>query len=237
MRRTIFALDALATLREAASAHEVDLTAAATLAELAGADAVRLGIVEELVPMREEDVYAVRRVVRCLELRMPPSQGLLKVALEARPDRVLLAGDSLDGRTPGVPLDLGGRGVALAPVLRALTEAGIEVGGVVAPQLEAVKAAHAEGFGGVELYTATLLELRPAERAEQQIALGDAVRLAAKLHMRVGVAGGIGYRAVRELVDAAPAIDGVTVGRAAVARAQLVGVDRALRDLRALVTA
>ena len=125
----------------------------------------------------------------------------------------------------------------LAPVLRALGEAGIEVGGAVAPELEAVKAAHAEGFASVELYTGTLLELRPAERAAQEALLGDAVRLAAKLHMRVGIAGGIGYRDVRPLVDAAPAVDGVAVGRAAVARAQLVGVDRALRDLRALVTA
>ena len=37
---------------------------------------------------------------------MPPSQSLLKVALEARPDRVLLAGDSLDGRTPALPLSI-----------------------------------------------------------------------------------------------------------------------------------
>ena len=71
MRRITLALDGLPSLREATAAADVDLAAAATLAELAGVDAIRLGANEDLKPVREEDVREARRAARRLELRMP----------------------------------------------------------------------------------------------------------------------------------------------------------------------
>ena len=100
MRALTLALDALPSLRDATAAGDVDLAAAAALAELAGVDAVRLSVNEDLKPVREEDVREARRAARRLELRMPPSPSLLKVALEARPDVVVLAGEGRDGRSP-----------------------------------------------------------------------------------------------------------------------------------------
>ena len=38
-----------------------------------------------------------------------------------------------------------------------------------------------------------------------------------------------------ELLEAAPAVERVAIGRAAIARALLVGLDRSVRDLRALL--
>ena len=222
-------------LREAAGGSDIDVAAAATLAELAGASAIRLGVGEELRPVTEADVRQARRSAGELELRMPPSQSLLKVALDARPDRVLLAAESRDGRRPAAPLDLRSRTQPLAAIVRALAEAGISAGALVAPDLEAVKAAHGEGLRGIELYTGALVDLPPSERSAQVEKLADAVRLAAKLRLAIGLGGGLGFRILRELLEAAPAVEGVAVGRAAVARALLVGLDRAVRDLRALL--
>jgi pyridoxine 5-phosphate synthase len=235
MRKLVLELDALSSLREATRASDVDLPAAATLAELAGVDAVRLGVTPDLKPVREEDVYDARRATRRLELRMPPTETLLKVALEARPDRVLLAADSREGRSVGAPLDLGSPVTGLAPVVRVLTEAGIPVAALVAPDLDAVKSVHAEGICGVELYTGTTVDLPASERRAQLDLLGDASRLAAKLQMRQSLGGGLGYRNLHEVMEVAPAADSVVVGRAAVARSLLVGLDRALRDLRTLL--
>jgi pyridoxine 5-phosphate synthase len=234
MRRLTLALDALPSLREATDS-DVDLSAAATLAELAGVDAVRLGISEDQKPVRAEDVREARRAARVLELRMPPSQGLLKLALEARPDRVLLAADGRDGRSPAGPLELRRRSLPLGPVRRVLAEAGIPVAALIAPDLEAVKAAHAEQLTGVELFTGSLVDLPGPEQVVELEKLSDAVRMAAKLRMAVGIGGGLGYRSLPEVLEAAPAAGRVAVGRAAMARAILVGLDRALRDLRALV--
>ena len=236
MRRLTLALDCLPRLREATGSPDIDVAAAAMLAELAGADSIRLGVGEELRPVSEADVRQARRSARELELRMPPSQSLLKVALDARPDRVLLAAESREGRTPASPLDLRSRALPLGAIVRALAEAGISVGARVAPDLESVKIAHGEGVRGIELFTGALVDLPAAERRAQVEKLADAVRLAAKLRLAIGLGGGLGFRVLRELLDAAPAVESVAIGRAAIARAVLVGLDRTVRDLKALIS-
>jgi len=235
MRRLILTLDALPILRAAATAGDVDVVAAAKLAELAAVDAVRLGVNDELNPVTEQDVLEVRRASRTFELSMPPSPVLLKVALEAQPDRVLVGLEGRAGGLPTQPLDFRGRGVTLAPIVRSLADAGIPVSALVKPEIEAVKAAHGEGVNGVEIYTGAIVDLPPGDRVRELERLGDAARLASKLRLHISAAGGLGYRSVRELIEYAPVVGAVAVGRAAVARAVLVGLERALRDLRALV--
>jgi pyridoxine 5-phosphate synthase len=105
----------------------------------------------------------------------------------------------------------------------------------VPPKLDAVKAAHEERATGVELHTAAILDLPEAERKAELESLADAVRLAAKLRLRIGIGGGLGYGTVSEVLDGVPATEYVAVGRAAISRALLVGLDRAIRDLKAAV--
>jgi pyridoxine 5-phosphate synthase len=236
MRSLTLELDALPSLRDAMSANDVDLPAAATLAELAGVDSVRLGVNPDLKPVREEDLRDTRRAARRLELRMPPLESLVRVALDVRPDAVLLASDSREGRAAASPLDFRTGVGAIAQVIRALEETGMVVSALVAPTLDAVKSAHASGVAQVELYTGALVDLPAAARRNALKQLGDAARLAAKLQLGLGLAGGLGYRTLPEVIQAAPAADRIAVGRAALTRSVLVGLDRALRDLRALMT-
>jgi pyridoxine 5-phosphate synthase len=234
MRSLTLELDALPSLRDAMSATEVDLPAAATLAELAGVDAVRLGVNPDLKPVREEDLLDTRRAARRLELRMPPLESLVRVALDVRPDAVLLASDRREGRSAASPLDFRGAG-GLASIVRTFAEAGIGVAALVAPTLDAVKTAHANGISQIELYTGALVDLPVLERRNALKQLGDAARLASKLQLGLGLNGGLGYRTLPEVIQAAPAAERVAVGRAALTRSMLVGLDRALRDLRALL--
>jgi len=231
----VLALDALLGLREATQCGDVGVAAAVTLAELAGVDAVRLGIHDELKPVSESDVLSARRAARRFELRMTASPSMLKVALETRPDQVLLAANAQDGGWAGGPLSFRAGVVPLAPVMHGLQEAGISVSLRVHPKLDAVKAAHAEGASGVELYTGGILDLPEAERKAALESLADAVRLAAKLRLQIAIGGGLGYATVAEILGGVPATQCVAVGRAAIARSLLVGIDRAIRDLRAAV--
>lgn len=233
MRRLTLSLDALPALRESTAA-EVDLSAASALAELAGVEALRVGVNESLSPVGLQDALEARRAARRLELRMAPAQALLKVALETRPDSVLLAGEGR-GRGPCVPLDLRSPSLPLAPVCRVLSEAGIPIAALIAPEADAVKAAHAAEVRRVDLFTGGIVDLPEAARSERLERLADAVRLAAKLRLSVGLCGGLGFRSLPEVLASAPAVERVAVGRAVVARAVLVGLDRALRDLRALL--
>jgi pyridoxine 5'-phosphate synthase PdxJ len=233
-RRLGVCLDALPALRDAISGGAPELRAAATLLELAGADAVQLGVTEDLRPVTESDLRDGAQG-GLLELRLAPAPSLVKVALEARPRRVVLASESRENGTRPLPLDFRAWGGALAPAVRSLREAGLRVEALVAPDLEAVKAAHAADLQGVDLFTGGTVDLPPEPCEAALVALGDAARLASKLRMRVGVAGGLGLRDLPTVLDAAPVVESVTVGRSFAARAFLLGIERALADFRAVV--
>lgn len=230
-RRLIVGADAAADLREAAGTAGFDLPTLANLAELSGAGGVRLTLNEEQRPISEADLRDTRRVCPGLELRMAPVPVLVKSALEARPERVILAAEPRDGRRVA-PIDFQVWGQSLPPVIRTLDEAGILVALAVPPTLDAVKAAHSADAQAVELFTGSIVDLPPRERADALDILGDSARLAAKLGMRVGVGGRLDERLLEPVLAAAPIAEWVTVGRAWVGRSLLLGVDRATRDLR-----
>ena len=87
----------------------------------------------------------------------------------------------------------------------------------------------------ITAFKTTLVDLPLSERRGELEQLGDAARLASKLRMSLGISGGLGYRTLHEVLEVAAAAESVAVGRAALARAMLVGLDTALRDLRNLV--
>lgn len=232
MTKLTVALDAVAALRDAVGARETDLVAATKLAELAGAAGIALGLSDEALAAAEEDVHAVRRAARGFELFLAPVQSCLKLALEVRPERVVLTSLERDERGTGAPLDFRAYGSTLAPFVRTLHEAGLEVSALVQPDLEAVKAAYQSDLRGVDLWAAPVVDLPRRERAQAADRLGDAARLAAKLRLAVSLTGGLGPHNVSDALAMAPVADRVVTGRALASRALLVGVDRAVRDLR-----
>jgi pyridoxine 5'-phosphate synthase PdxJ len=230
MRALVVTLDALFALREASGARAAEPAAAATLAMLAGCDAIQLGVGEDGRPASESDARDIARAAP-LELRIAPTPSLAKVALELRPTRVVLATEAREGGCAS-PLDLRLAGPALTPAVRMLRDAGLRVGALIAPDSEAVKVAHAAHVEMVDLFTGTTTDLpEPSKRAALE-RLGDAARLASKLRLEVGIAGALGLRDLQGVLAAAPVVERVTVGRAFVARALLVGVERSVQALR-----
>jgi pyridoxine 5-phosphate synthase len=233
MRALVVSLDAPAALRDAGGREEPRLAVVAMAAELAGADGVRLGVNESLRPVRESDLHDVRRTVGELELRLAPAASLLKLVLEVRPDRVVLAAEPLRGALEAGPLDPAALRGPVTAAVRALREAGIPAWARVTPELDVVKAARAAEVAGVELHTASLVDLPESERPAALERFGDAARLAAKLRLPVRAGGALDARRLRAVLAAAPIVEGVALGRELAARALLVGIDRAVRDLRA----
>ncbi len=230
--RLVLSLDAWPALRDLAGDDRSEIGAAAALAELAGVDSLRLSINEESMPAREGDIDALRRTARSLELRMPVSQNLLKVPLEARPDRVVLVADHHDTVGPAPPVDARVGGSALGVVLRSLEDAGIATSVRIAPDVDAIRAVHAQGVNDVEIFTGHLVDLPDAERRGALTSLGDTARLASKLRLGIAVAGGLDDRNIREVLEAAPSVERVVFGRGIARRALLLGLDRSIRDFR-----
>jgi pyridoxine 5-phosphate synthase len=232
-RALVAALDAVAALREAGGREEPRLTAVAVALELAGVDAVRVTVSEALRPVHEHDLHDLRRVARVLELRLAPTPSLLKVALEVRPDRVVLAPEPTRAGFEPQALDGPALRASVPSAVRALREAGLPAWTRIAPDPDAVKAARAAEVNGLELSTAAALELPEEEQGAAFERLADAARLAGRLRLPVRAGGGLDARRLRELVAAAPGLEGVALGRELVARALFVGFAGAVQQLRA----
>jgi len=233
MRRALVVdCDAVAALREI-GAGEPRLAAFALAAELAGADAVRVSVQESLRPVRESDLYDLRRVVRQLEIQLAPTPSLLKLALEVRPDRVVLASEPGAARRLGTPLELAALRTAAPLAARALREAGIPTSARIAPDPEAVKLARGADVAAVELATAGTVDLPESERAVALERVADAARIAGKLRLPLAAGGGLAKHRLGGLLAAAPAIESIAVGRALAARSLFVGLERAIAELRA----
>ncbi|MDJ0865594.1 MAG: pyridoxine 5'-phosphate synthase [Myxococcota bacterium] len=235
MRALVVSLDAPAAMREAGARDEPRLAALAVAAESAGADAVRVAVHEALAPVRESDMHDLRRVARGLELRMAPSPSLLKLALEVRPDRVVLASEPATGQLDAPPLDPVALRGSVPAALHALSEARIPASVRIAPDLDAVKAARAAEAPAVEISSLGAVDVPDAERAAALVPFADACKLAAKLRLPVQAAGALDARRARALLAVAPVVETVVAGRPLWARALLVGLERALAELRAAV--
>jgi pyridoxine 5-phosphate synthase len=228
-------LDAAALLRDASGGEEPRLAHLAVAAELGGAEAVRLTATEALMPVHDSDLYDMRRVAHFFELCIAPTPSLLKLALEVRPARVVLADETQPGSMGSSGLSPAAIRERVVPALRALTEAVIPVCVRVPPDLDAMKALHGAGAAAVEISTIEIMEGPEREWPRGFSELGDAARLAAKLRVPVSAGGLLDARSSARLLNSVPSLQGVCSGRRLVAAAQLVGMERAVREFRAAI--
>jgi pyridoxine 5-phosphate synthase len=236
MTTLVVGLDPLAALRDVGGARDPDPVVAAALAELAGAGGVRVTCGRERGGIQERDVRLLREVVRtALLVRMPPQDEFLKLALAVRPDVVTLIPSEREGLGAERGLDVEDRRQELLPFIEPLKGSGILVGLLVDPLPNQVKAAQRAGAGAVLVHTGRFCwAVSDASRAAEFDALTNAVKTAHRLGLVVHAAGGLTYHsavAVGELTE----VTAVDVGHGLVARAALVGMGEAVRELRQLL--
>lgn len=233
-RRLVVNIDHVATVRQARRALEPDPVAAATLALLGGADGIVVHLREDRRHIQDRDVRLLRNTVHgyfCLE--MAPTSEMLKIALEIRPDAVTLVPERREELTTEGGLDVRGEIGVVAEIVRSLSENQIRTRVFVDPELEQIKSAHRAGVHGIEVHTGRYAE-RGRDSREEFGRIADAVRVAAKVRMDVGVGHGLDYRNILPL-KTLPEIAEFSIGHAIVSRAVLVGIERAVREMRSLV--
>ena len=233
MTTLIVGLDHLATLRAVGGTHDPDPVVAAALAELAGANGIRVTCGRERGGVLERDLRLLREVVRTLLiLRMPPQDECLKVALAVRPDIVTLIPGEREGLDLDRGLDVEDRRQELVPFLEPLKGIGVLTAILIDPLPNQVKAAHRAGAGSVTLHTGRFCWASDdAARAAEFEALTNAAKVGQRLGLSVHAGAGLGYQSVG-VVAAIPEIISVEVGHALIARAALVGMGAAVQELR-----
>jgi pyridoxine 5-phosphate synthase len=225
-------IDHVATLRQARREPEPDPVHAAVLAELAGAHGITVHLRADRRHIQDRDLEILRKVVKTqLNLEMAATQEMLRIALTVKPDQVTLVPERREEVTTEGGLDAVLNSVQLRPVVRALQEGGIRVSLFVDPSLEQVKEAHKLDAQAVELNTASYAGARDARsRGAALRVVTDAARLGCKLGLTVHAGHGLSYRNVGPIA-ALPELSELNIGHNIVARAVLVGMERAVREM------
>ena len=233
-RRLVVNVDHVATVRQARQGASPDPVTAATLAMIGGADGIVVHLREDRRHVQDRDVRVLRQTVqRLLCLEMAATQEMLKIALEVRPTSVTLVPERREELTTGGGLDVAVQLGAIGEMVRAFRDGHVRSCLFSDPDLDQVKASHRVGADAVEIHTGRYAEGGPA-LPEEQRRIEDSVRLATKLGLEVGVGHGLDYDNVRPLA-ANPEIHEFSIGHSIVGRAILVGMERAVAEMKALV--
>jgi len=229
-------VDHVATLRQSRRTSYPDPVQAAMLAELAGADQITIHLREDRRHIQERDLQIMRKTVQTrLNLEMAATQEMVKIAYEAKPDVCTLVPERREELTTEGGLDAAGNRDAIRKVVKTLKDADIVVSLFIDPDVDQVRAAHRVEADVVEIHTGRYCDARLAQDRRRELArVVDAVKTAAKLGLQVAAGHGLNYQNVLP-VAAISEIEEFNIGHAIVGRAILVGMERAVREMKELL--
>lgn len=231
-------IDHVATVREARKTNEPDPVWAATLAELGGADAITIHLREDRRHIQERDLRVLSESVAVpINLELACADDVLAIACDATPYQATLVPERREEVTTEGGLDVAGSKQKVAEAVRRLKDAGIVVSLFLDPDPAQLEAGVALGVDAIELHTGAYAHASANHHADRElatlIAAGRQVR-AAGLLLHAGH--GLTYRNVRP-VAAIEDMRELNIGHSIIARAIMVGLEQAVRDMKQLVSA
>ncbi len=225
-------VDHVATLRQVRRATYPDPVTAAGVAELAGANQITIHLREDRRHVQERDLRVLRQTVQTvLNLEMAATPEMVKIAYEHKPDMVTLVPERREEVTTEGGLDVNAQKDIIGRIVKNLKDGDIPVSLFIDPDVDQVKAAHKVSAERVELHTGRYCEARSAKDRQREFnRIVDAAKTAGKLGLGCAAGHGLNYDNVRPIARL-PDIDELNIGHAIVARAVLVGFDRAVREM------
>jgi pyridoxine 5-phosphate synthase len=229
-------VDHIATLRQSRGVSYPDPVAAAVLAELAGADGIVVHLRGDRRHIQDRDVRILRKVVQTkLILEMASTTEMLGIALDIKPDLVTLVPERREEITTEGGLDLVVHKTAVTETIGMLQNSGIPVSIFIDPKPEQLKLAHQANANMIEIHTGTFCDATTSKKKKQAFSkIVDAIKLSYKLRLGVNVGHGICYNTIKAF-KGLKEIDEFSIGHSIVSRAALVGMERAVREMLALV--
>ncbi len=231
-------IDHVATLRQARGVAYPDPLDAARAAEAGGADGITVHLREDRRHIQDADVAALRTALRVpLNLEMAATAEMVAIALRLKPADVCVVPERRAEVTTEGGLDVLGQRAALADVVARLRNGGIQVSLFIDPDPAQIDAAAALRAAAVELHTGRYCENLPQDEIAAELAgLRRAAEHAHGLGLVVNAGHGLRLDNVRPIATV-PHMDVLNIGHSIVARAVFVGMEEAVREMRALVAA
>ncbi len=225
-------IDHVATLRQARGVNYPSPLAAARLCEKAGAQGITIHLREDRRHIQDADVFELRRWIKVpLNLEMANCQEIVEIALKAQPDEVCLVPEKRRELTTEGGLDVAGQISSIRAATTRLMAAGIRVSMFIAPVPRQIRAAVAVGAPVVELHTGAYCDARGRRRAAELNKLIQGAILAHRLGLQVNAGHGINLDNLDGIMRV-PHLDTLNIGHSIVARAVLIGMQAAVREMR-----
>lgn len=229
-------IDHFATLREARKSTEPEPVLAALLAEQAGAGGIVCHIRSDRRHIKERDLFLLRKTIKTkLNVEMAATEEMKNIALEVKPDIVSLVPEKPDELTTEGGLAVAEQLEPLKKHIQALQQAGIKVSIFVDPDLDQLEACRQAGVDLIEINTSSYAEA--TNRKDQLAALEkikEATLFGRKLGLEIHAGHGLDYYNIPSIA-AIKEISEFSIGFAIVARAAIVGVEQAVKEMLKLV--
>ncbi|AOX04595.1 pyridoxine 5'-phosphate synthase [Moorena producens PAL-8-15-08-1] len=226
-------IDHIATIRQARRTVEPDPVAAAVLAELAGADGITAHLREDRRHIQHRDIALLRQTVRThLNLEMAPTDEMVAIALEVKPDYVTLVPEKREEVTTEGGLDVAGQMPRLSEVVAQLQRAGIPVSLFIDADPAQIDASAKTKAKFIELHTGSYAEATDeVSQAKELKVLASGCQQAIAAGLRVNAGHGLTYWNVYP-VACIEGMEELNIGHSIIARASLVGIERAVREMK-----
>jgi pyridoxine 5-phosphate synthase len=229
-------IDHVATVRQARRAAEPDPVAAAVLALLGGADGITVHLREDRRHVQERDVRLLRPLLtHGLNLEMAAVESVVAIACDIKPDEATLVPERREELTTEGGLDVVTHQQTIGKAVERLVAAGIHVSLFVDPDPRQIELAKVLGAKAVEIQTARYSEARTAGAQRRELdALVQAAGFARDHGLHLHMGHGLNYVNVKPIARIA-GMEELNIGHSIVSRAVLVGMERAVRDMKAAI--
>ena len=229
-------IDFIAVIREQRKTNEPDPVTAAGIAELAGAHGITVHLREDRRHIQDRDLRLLREVVRTpLNLEMAVADEIVKIALNIKPEQATIVPEKRQEVTTEGGLDVITNREQLFSSVERMKDHGIKVSLFIDPEEAQIKASRDVGADAVELHTGEYaLGKTTTKRRHELDRIVHGADFARKMGLEVHAGHGLTYVNVVPVAS----IDGITelyIGHSIMARAVLVGLEKAVRDMIALI--
>jgi len=229
-------IDHIATIRQARGGIAPDPIHGAIVAEMAGAHGITAHLREDRRHMNDRDIRVLKETITTrLNLEMAATAEMKAIALATKPFSVTLVPEKREERTTEGGLAVSRMEHELTPFVRELVDAGILVSLFIAPDLHEVEASVRTGASHIEIHTGFY-----ADAATETARAAEFARIAAmtaccrERGLRVNAGHGLNYQNVTPVAKLL-GMEELNIGHSIIGRAVFVGLDRAVRDMLALI--
>jgi pyridoxine 5-phosphate synthase len=227
-------IDHVATVRQARGIDVPDPVEAALLAEKGGADGITVHLREDRRHIQQRDVELLRAKINTkLNLEMAATPEMVRLAGQLKPDAACFVPERRQELTTEGGLDVSSQISKIRGAVEILQARGIKVSLFVDPDENQIHASREAGARAVEIHTGAYANAT-GDRSKEIRAVAAVVTLARRLGLEVHAGHGLNYDNVIPVAQI-PEIVELNIGHSIVARAIMVGMERAVREMKELL--